>query len=205
MAESTPGPPTTRRVLEILKEAGDEGMLGPDIARHFVAANLQRSLTWTNQLLYRFSLHGRVRRGNKERSPYYHHVPAYRWYITPSGEEYLAAGMREGLHAARLALVQSAAAEHAARRKLRDDLITEAYQSHDPWIAACEREKVIRELRAAGCTLAEIGGVFNLTRERVRQILIGHRVGPCHCPAHGGDDSQLTRQANLYIEPDLRR
>src|SRR5690349_12332635 len=64
------GPPNTRKVLQILADAGERGIRGPDIARHFVikdapdmpslahlgpgSRSLQRRLAWTNQILDRF-------------------------------------------------------------------------------------------------------------------------------------------------------
>jgi hypothetical protein len=189
--------PNTRRVLELLKEAGEEGMRGPDIARHFTipepdtpslgklgpqSQSLQRRLTWTNQILDRFALKGYARRGNPEPSPYYHKVPAYRWFVTPEGTGYLAAGMKEGMKQARLAKEERERAVLMAHRRRLADLLTDAYDKHDPSaVTTCERERVIRELRTQGCTLHDIGGVFGLTRERVRQILKGIHVGPCRC------------------------
>lgn len=195
-----PEPPTSRRVLELLKEAGDEGMLGGILARHFTipdphmpsmkalnmkdaSQNLQRRLAWTNQILDRFHRHGWVRRGNTEPSPYYNNVPVYRWYITPEGVGYLAAGMDAGLRAARAEQAQRLAEQRRDAHRHADDLITQAYVTYDPATTyKCERLKVIRELRDAGCTLDAIGGVFSLTRERVRQILVGYKTSPCTCP-----------------------
>lgn len=190
-------PPNTRRVLELLKEAGEVGVIGPDIARQFTIAdptgmmtiksmpmaNLQRRLTWTNQILDRFRWRGWVVRGGLEPSPYYHNVPTFRWYITESGAGYLAAGMRPGLRAAREAERERRAAELAAWHKRLDDMITQAYMDFDPAeTPQCVRNPVMRTLRDAGCTLAAIGGVFDITRERVRQVLAGIKVSPCRCP-----------------------
>jgi hypothetical protein len=198
-----PETPNSRRVLELLKEAGDEGMLGGVLARHFTipdphtpslqgkmaaaSQNLQRRLAWTNQVLDRFLRHGFVRRGGKEPTPYYNNVPVYRWYITPEGVEYLAAGMAAGIRAARIARAKLKAEQNREARRRADDLITQAYVDCDPSsIYKCEREKMIRELREAGCTLDAIGGVFGVTRERVRQILIGYKALPCECPRCAG-------------------
>jgi hypothetical protein len=124
-----------------------------------------------------------VRRGGKEPTPYYNNVPVYRWYITPEGVEYLAAGMAAGIRAARVARAKQAEAQRREARRRADDLITQAYIDCDPrTISKCEREQVIRELRSAGCTLDAIGGVFGVTRERVRQILTGYKTTPCTCP-----------------------
>jgi ATP/maltotriose-dependent transcriptional regulator MalT len=202
MSESTHNPPNPRRVLELLKEAGEQGLLAGDMARQFTIpdppfkpvkgkvttpsmSNLQRRLTWTNQILERQTGRGRTRRGGKEPSPYYNNVPTYRWFITEEGVGYLASGMAEGLRAARDAEVAQRNAELREKRRGQKLLITQAYVEYEPATTpVCVRERVIRELRAAGCTLDEIGGVFDVTRERVRQIMEGIRPGVCKCPRH---------------------
>lgn len=193
-------PPNSQSVLEILKEAGEQGILGPTIARMFTIAdppripvsqkrctpqmaNLQRRLTWTNQILYRFRKRGWAERVGMERSPYYHNVGTWRWRITESGVEYLAAGMWAGVRAARDAERQRWALEYEARQKRLDDMITQAYMDYDPHtVYKCEREAAIRVMREAGCTLDAIGGVFGVTRERVRQIVNGYKPTSCMCP-----------------------
>ncbi len=195
-----PETPNSRRVLEMLKEAGDEGVIGGVLARHFTiddphmpslikkrmsapSQNLQRRLAWTNQILDRFLRHGWVRRGEKEPTPFYNNVPVYRWYITPEGLEYLAAGMSAGIRAARIEHARRLAEQRMSANKHADDMITQAYVDYDPHtIHKCERKKAIMELRAAGCTLDSIGGVFGLTRERIRQIINGWKTGICNCP-----------------------
>jgi len=191
-------PPNTRRVLELLAEAGGEGTRGPDIARHFTvnppvmpslgdlgpgSQSLQRRLAWTNQILDRLALHGYVYKGGTEPSPYYHRVPAHRWFITGGGVQYLADGLAEGRRRVRREREAAEAARLAEHRKRLDDLLTQAYVENDPEkTPACERERVIRKLRGEGCTLQDIGDVFGITRERVRQILVGLRTHPCRCP-----------------------
>jgi hypothetical protein len=139
-------------------------------------------LNWTNQILHRFLNKGFVERGSREMSPYYHNVPTYRWYVTDKGREYLDGGMAAGVRARRAA---TAAAEHQRKDERRNraaQMITQAYVDYDPATTPqCVRVRVIHELRDAGATLDAIGGVFDLTRERVRQILVGISVNPCRC------------------------
>lgn len=176
------GKPSVGRVLEILKEAGDMGATGPEIARHFTTGLLQRRMVVVNQILYRNRAHDRVIRGPLEPTKYYHRVPTYRWFITPAGVEYLAMGLNEGIRAAQREEQARQQAAQAMRRRKLADMLTDAYMSHDPQTTApCERERVIRELRQAGCTLHDIGGVFGITRERVRQILTGKKPAICRC------------------------
>jgi hypothetical protein len=47
---------------------------------------------------------------------------------------------------------------------------------------SCQRTAKIRELQAQHLSLEEIGFVFGITRERVRQIAAGQSVTPCRCP-----------------------
>jgi len=174
--------PNAGRILEILKEAGETGATGPEIARQFTAGLLQRRMTIVNQILGRNRDHGRVIRGPMEPTKYYHRVPTYRWFITPAGVHYLAMGLKEGIRAAALEEKNRQRAARAAHRRRLADLLTDAYDKYDPdTTPRCERERVIRELRAQGCTLHDIGGVFGITRERVRQIEAGFKTGRCKC------------------------
>lgn len=189
--------PNPKRILEILKDAGAEGMRAPDIARNFhvppvymqsmahlrdESRVLQRKMTWTNQILDRFKRNGYARKGGKEMSPHYHNVPAYRWFITPEGVSYLADGLDEGRRQMRRDREAAEDARLAAHRKHLNDLLTQAYVENDPaTTTACERERVMRKLREEGCTLQDIGDVFGITRERVRQVIHGVNVNPCQC------------------------
>lgn len=171
------------RVLEILKEAGDRGITGPDIARHFTHDRLQRRMTIVNQILYRLLKHHRVVRGLKEPTVHYHNVPTYRWFITSAGVHYLAIGMDAGIRRQRREQAERQYAVEEAHRKLVSDALTEAYDKYDPETTdRCERDQVMRKLREQGCTLHDIGQVFGVTRERVRQILKGYRIATCRCP-----------------------
>ena len=191
-------PPNTRRVLALLAEAGSAGMRGSDIARHFTipdphmpsmgklgnrSQSIQRRLAWTNQILERFELHDHARRGGKEPSPYYHNVPVYRWFITPGGVQFLGDGLAEGRRKMRRDREEAERVRLEAFHKQLADLLTQAYAENDPVTTPqCEREQVMRKLRDAGCTLQDIGDVFGVTRERVRQIIHGLNVNPCQCP-----------------------
>lgn len=192
--------PNLRGVMEVLAEAGEAGILGPAVGRHFTLAyaegspraylngnpmqNLQRRMNWTNQILHRLAAQGYAERGTKEASPYYHRVPAYRWFITDKGREYLAGGLAEGRRKRREdeKYVKARLRQERARNAAR--LVTEAYEKYDPdSTPACVRNQAIRDLRGAGCSLDAVGGVFGITRERVRQILSGVSIS-CRCPKH---------------------
>jgi sigma-70-like protein len=178
---------TFQDILAALDEAGEAGMLGPDIARLFdVPEVLQRRLSNVNTVLGDFRRRGLARRGGPEPSPRYHHSPAVRWYITPAGHDYLAGGMRDGARdrnrhqvAARAARVRARQADDGRREQL---LRAAAAAGYGPSSAQCQRLAKARELRWQDCTLDEIGALFGISRERVRQLLAGIRVGPCpHC------------------------
>ena len=145
-------------------------------------ANLQRRMAWVNQILDRMLRRGFVTR-RMDRSPYYHQVPAHRWWITEAGAEFLAAGLWAGLRAKRFEEQRRWAELGAARRRRAEDALTQAYTDYDP-LTVClnERTRAICRLRAEGCTLDSIGGVFGISRERVRQIIADHRLPTCRCP-----------------------
>jgi DNA-directed RNA polymerase sigma subunit (sigma70/sigma32) len=111
----------------------------------------------------------------------------YRWYVTPKAAEYLADGDR-GERARRTAMrleewerVSAAAVQsrQAALAAVRAELAVKL-EAHA--LTRCWRYDKIIELRQARCSLQEIGDVFGLTRERVRQIEAG-REQPCRCAA----------------------
>lgn len=199
MTHTTYNKPNPQRILELLKEAGEEGVLGPDLARQFTVpdptsfgrqlrgeistptANLQRRLAWVNQILHRMHRRGFVTR-RMDRSPHYRQVPAYRWWITESGVTFLAVGMWTGVRAARVEQRRRREEERASWQRHTNDLITQAYIDYDPaTVCLYERTRIIGVLRAAGCTLESIGGVFGITRERVRQIAAGEHLPMCRC------------------------
>jgi DNA-directed RNA polymerase sigma subunit (sigma70/sigma32) len=74
----------------------------------------------------------------------------------------------------------------AAAAGKRRDAMAAAYEEtakrFTAGITRCYRRAMILELRAVPCTLAEIGKLFGLQRERVRQIEMGLER-PCACRA----------------------
>lgn len=184
-ASTVDGVPSSREVLAILAGAQERGVTGAELPRRFTRpARLGARSNRANQALHQLWTGGYVRRsGQKEPSPNYRHALVWRWFITPSGITYLKNGLRPAAALER----ERAYAISAASRKRQAALICEAKTRARPGTPPCERESVIRELRAQGCALRAIGGVFGLTGERVRQILAGIDVTPCpHCHPHPG-------------------
>jgi hypothetical protein len=174
--------PSALKVLELLAEADQAGLTGPDIARTFdEPAVLQSRLAHVNDVLRNFEASGKVRRRGVEPSLRYHHSPTVRWVVTPAGRAYLAAG---GHGAAKRARLARAEAREQEARRLRA-LVLESRTRFGPDSPQHERLAESRRLRAEGVTLEDIGGIFGVTRERIRQLLAGIRVPPCQCGRPG--------------------
>lgn len=160
--------PRVLPILAMLIEAGDAGMLGPDLARRFTEpVLLQRRLSRLNQHLHRLRGYGNVRRAaRQEPSPHYNNVGAYRWYITELGTEYY----KSGGYIARLSEQKEAAKRAAKSRAEYAELLLLWEQVPVPATMA-RRDEQICEMFADGLSMPDIGSRFNLTRERIRQIL----------------------------------
>jgi hypothetical protein len=185
--DKLPGYPSVLGILERLDAAGATGMLSKDLALSFRLRprGLHATQVEVNTCLDKLCQAGRVLRGGLEPSPYYHGSPAFRWYITPAGTAHLKAGGLKGKAAARRAVQARSqdARDQAARQ--RADAEARARVRVQSLAPGCTRERneVIRELRATGLTLAFIGALLGITRERTRQVLASIRVRqPCRCP-----------------------
>lgn len=99
----------------------------------------------------------------------YHNSKRYRWHITDSGRAELE--HLRNTPSRELARERELAARRDRERKLtrRRELLAEWRQRWELGEIA-SRDGVIRWLRQEGCMLDEIGDVFGITRERVRQI-----------------------------------
>jgi hypothetical protein len=170
--------PSALKVLELLAEAGPGGRTGSDIAHLFdEPTDLLRRLTHVNYVLRNFEASGRARRGDEEPSPRYQHSPTVRWFVTPAGRKYLAAGGHGAVKRARLAR----AADQAREAQRLRALVLESRTRFGPDSPQHERLAESRRLRAEGVTLEDIGGIFGVTRERIRQLLAGIKVPECQC------------------------
>lgn len=186
--------PTTYDILAVLAEAGEPGLTGGEITGKFTEpagrGPRQRNI---NETLKRQQRLGRTRKSeHTEPSAIYNRVPVYRWFITAAGQEFLARGRQpEGkvLREQHREQLRREYQENLARRRaIIQAAIDAGFGRGTP---QCQREAKIREMRAQKLTLEEIGTVFDLTRERVRQIEMGRKVGPCRCAEHAPPGTQL--------------
>jgi DNA-binding MarR family transcriptional regulator len=177
-----PDTPSAHAVLSALAEAGPAGIRPPDLARQYTQPpTLNLRNTRINTVLHVFERNGHVRRGHLEYDVTDGRRRAYRWYITPGGLEYLNGGMKNGRTVRRMEREARIRAENAAYRQRVDEAADTAAEKYGPRTPPCERERAILRLRDAGVTLQEIGDIFCLSRERVRQIEKGMKPRQCYC------------------------
>ena len=177
--------PGTMTLLHLLSQADSTGMTAGDLTRQFSEpAALGTRNRLVNSTLQQMRTSGYVDRATAaERSRHYHGAPVYRWFITPGGQSYLQGGGPPGRRlgaTAKLAARQLAKQERAAR------YLTEfrAAAKLAALAGSClkKRNATIGKLRQEShLTLEDIGGLFGLTRERVRQITDGHSGRRCPC------------------------
>jgi hypothetical protein len=130
---------------------------------------------------YDRALHRHEQAGHVERAG---HVPKRRgrpaiiWRITPTGRGWL------DDHDRALALATAAAAE--AQRKTeqaqrmateRDRALNEARATFNRQTPRISRKRAAHQLRDLGCTLDQIGAVFHVSKERIRQDLLWDPAG----------------------------
>ena len=178
---------SARRVLAALAAAGESGLLSGEVATQldvrddsYEARQVRQGNT--NNILGRQLALGLVRKApHKERgASTYNGIPSYRWFITDIG--------RTALEVPVPATYRERAEERRQQRQARQarsrQLIAEAFEAgYGPETPQCQKITKIHELRSQGVLLAEIGVLFSLTRERVRQLEKGIRVTPCQCSA----------------------
>jgi hypothetical protein len=110
--------------------------------------------------------------------------PAIIWRITAAGRRWL------DQHDKAPALAAAAAAE--ARRKAeqaqrtateRDHALDEARATFTLQTPRISRKRAAQQLRELGCTLDQIGAVFHVSKERIRQDLLWDPAPPADTPS----------------------
>lgn len=180
------GRPHVQDILELLAAAGEAGMQAGDIARAFPDGG-DRRIHWSNNHLNRMLADGRVTRSAAtEPSTYYHGVPCRRWFITPAGLANLAG--RSEVSARKAALAQVYAATRAERTALEAQRTVALVHAAQVRLTGClvQRASAMRDMVALTMTYKEIGLVFGISYERVRQITKGagrtvKNPRPCLC------------------------
>ena len=92
--------------------------------------------------------------------------PAIIWHITPAGRSWL------DDHDKAPALAAAAAADARRAAAERDQALDEARATFDLQTSRISRKHAAHQLRELGCTLDQIGAVFHVSKERIRQDLL---------------------------------
>lgn len=164
----------------MLDKAGAGGMQAGYISREFsYPEDAVRRQAWANSTLSQLARRGYVRRSaRKEPSTFYHRVPVWRWRITAAGREYLASGGYSGARmAARAARDARQEARLNAAAELDRRIAAEVARMGDvSSLRGRARDEQILRLHETGMNNTEIGEMFGLCRERVRQIVAARRA-----------------------------
>ena len=124
----------------------------------------RRLLSAYDQALRRHEKAGHVERAGRERKG--RGRPAIIWRITPAGRDWL-----DG-HDRAPALAAAAAAQARRAAAERDRALDEARATFDLQTPRISRKRAAHQLRELGCTLDQIGAVFHVSKERIRQDLL---------------------------------
>ncbi len=117
-----------------------------------------------DQTLRRHEQAGHVERAGRERKG--RGRPATLWRITAAGRGWL------DDHDEAPARAAAAAAEARRAAAERDRALDEARATFDLQTPRISRKRAAHQLRELGCTLGQIGAVFHVTKERIRQDLL---------------------------------
>lgn len=123
-----------------------------------------RLLSAYDYALRRHERAGYVERAGRERQG--RGRPAIMWRITTVGRGWL----EDYDHARELAT--AAAAEERRAAAERDRALDEARATFNRQTPRISRKRAVQQLRELGCTLDQIGAVFHVSKERIRQDLL---------------------------------
>lgn len=174
---------TVQSVLTFLAQAGPGGAITTEIAlAHDYPASYHQRSNRVSQVTLQLAREGCAEPMGTERSPLYRGTPVSRWCLTPAGMARQEAGATREQAAARSTALQGEIARSLAARTgaLAAVQAEIAELVRDGGLAAVTKQyraAAVRRLRAVPCTLTEIGQLFGLTRERVRQIETGPAAG----------------------------
>ena len=124
----------------------------------------RRLLSAYDRALRRHEKAGHVEQAGRERKG--RGRPAIIWRITPAGRGWL------DDHDKAPALAAAAAAEARRSAAERDQALDQARATFDLQTPRISRKRAAHQLRELGCTLEQIGAVFHVTKERIRQDLL---------------------------------
>jgi hypothetical protein len=131
----------------------------------------RRLLASYDRALYRHEQAGHVERAG--RVPKRRGRPAILWRITPAGRGWLEEHDQAPARAVAAAAQAQRNAEQAQRAATeRDHALDEARATFNRETPRISRKRVAHQLRDLGCTLDQIGAVFHVSKERIRQDLL---------------------------------
>jgi len=136
----------------------------------------RRLLASYDRALHRHEQAGHVERAG--RAPNGRGRPAIIWRITPAGRGWL----DEHDNAPALAAAAAAQAQRQTQQAQRtaterDRALDEARATFNRQTPRTSRKRVAHQLRDLGCTLDQIGAVFGVSKERIRQDLLWDPAG----------------------------
>jgi hypothetical protein len=143
-----PGPLSTPALASLLAEPGRRRRLLPSY----------------DHTLRRQEQAGHVERAGRERNG--RGRPAIIWRITTAGRGWL----DDHDNASALAAAATAEAQRAATE--RDQALDQARATFTRQTPRISRKRAAHQLRELGCTLDQIGAVFHVSKERIRQDLL---------------------------------
>ena len=159
------------RLLRALAQ-NPEPLSAPVLASLLAEPGRRRRLLATyDRILHRHEQAGHVERAG--RVPKRRGRPAIIWRITPAGHDWLEEhDQAPALAAATAAQAQRKAeqAQHAATE--RDRALGQARTTFNRQTPRISRKRAAHQLRDLGCTLDQIGAVFHVSKERIRQDLL---------------------------------
>jgi DNA-binding PadR family transcriptional regulator len=124
-----------------------------------------------DRALHRHEQAGHVERAG--RAPKGRGRPAIIWCITTAGRRWLDDHDKAPALAAAAAAAAQRKTEQAQRMATeRDHALDEARATFDLQTPRISRKRAAHQLRDLGCTLDQIGAVFHVTKERIRQDLL---------------------------------
>jgi hypothetical protein len=131
----------------------------------------RRLLASYDRVLYRHEQAGHVERAG--RVPKRRGRPATIWRITPAGRGWLEEHDQAPALAAAAAAQAQRKTEQAQRAATeRDQALDQARATFSRQTPRISRKRAAHQLRDLGCTLDQIGAVFHVSKERIRQDLL---------------------------------
>jgi DNA-binding PadR family transcriptional regulator len=131
----------------------------------------RRLLASYDRILYRHEQAGHVERAG--RVPKRRGRPATIWRITPAGRDWLEEHDKAPAIAAAAAAEAQRQTDQARRTATaRDHALDEARATFNRQTPRTDRKRAAHQLRDLGCTLDQIGAVFHVSKERIRQDLL---------------------------------